>query len=367
MPSANLSPATLRRLAALIHPATPAPVGGEAGPPSAEADAELVAAAREHRVAALLARALEARGELAGLDEAARARLRRALFDQQQERAQLDALGATAAEALEAAAIPFVALKGAALGAALYETAALRPMTDVDLLVAPADTGRALGALAAAGFVRPSARQEAFWAESYYNLPLDPPPGQTGKLELHWSIAQEGRHAPDVSGILARARVVETPRGRLPIPGPVDLLLHQSLHLSYHYFEPKLIWLTDLALLYRDPPAAAETLARAEEWGMKLPLALAAAHVERVFPGAVAPPFRTLAERSVRARTLLAWAEAGADDPLALLSRWDDRRRQLIYALATLDRPSQMARALTSWMRRAARHGDAAGRRKVPC
>ena len=362
MPPPTPSAATLRRLAALIHPGGAAPLADG----SFDA-ADLVRAAREHRVAALLARALEARGTLSGLDETARTALRRALLDQQQERAQLDALGVAAAAALGAAGITFVALKGAALGAVLYATPALRPMTDVDLLVAPADKERSLVTLAAAGFRRPPAELEAFWADAFYNLPLDAPPGQAGKLELHWSIAQEGRHAPDVEGILARARVVESAAGRLPIPAPVDLLLHQSLHLSYHYFEPKLVWLHDLALIHRDPPDAAETLARAEAWGMRLPLALAAAQVERVFPGTVSPPFRALVAASPRARLLLAWAGAAEDDPLALLERWDDRRRQLLYAFATLDRPSQMARALASWARRALRHGDAAGRRKVPC
>jgi hypothetical protein len=362
MPHPTPSAATLRRLAALIHPGGTAPFAD--GPFDA---ADLVGAAREHRVAALLARALDAQGGLLALDEASRAALRRAVLDQQQERAQLDALGAVAAATLEADGIPFVALKGAALGAALYAAPALRPMTDVDLLVAPADKERSLVALAAAGFQRPSAEREAFWSDAFYNLPLDAPPGQAGKLELHWSIAQEGRHAPDVDGILARAHSVETAGSLLPIPAPVDLLLHQSLHLSYHYFEPKLIWLHDLALLHRDPPDAAETLARAEAWGMRLPLALAAAQVERVYPGTVSPPFRTLVAASPRARLLLAWAGAAENDPLALLARWNDRRRQLLYALATLDRPSQMARALTSWARRAARHGDAAGRRKVPC
>ncbi len=206
MPPSSPSAATLRQLAALIHP------GGVAAPAGPIAGSqELVAAAREHRVAALLARALEARGELAGLDDAARAALRRALLDQQQERAQLDALGAVAAAALDAAGIPFVALKGAALGAAHYPAPALRPMTDVDLLVAPGDKDRALAALAAAGFVRPPPGQEAFWAESFYNLPLDAPPGQAGKLELHWSIAQQGRHAPMSRGSW-RARVRSRPR-----------------------------------------------------------------------------------------------------------------------------------------------------------
>ncbi len=356
------SAATLRQLAALIHPA-----GATALAANGLRAKELVHAAREHRVAALLARALESSGNLAGLDEAARTALRRVLLDQQQERAQLDALAVAAAGALDAAGIRFVALKGAALGAALYAAPALRPMTDVDLLVTPADKERSLAALTAAGFQRPSAELEAFWAEAFYNLPLDPPAGQAGKLELHWSIAQEGRHAPDVEGIVARARVVDAAGCRLPILAPVDLLLHQSLHLAYHYFEPKLVWLHDLALIHRDPPDAAETIARADAWGMRLPLALAAAQVERVFPGTVSSPFRALLDASPRARLLLAWAGAGDDAPLALLAHWDDRRRQLLYAFATLDRPSQMARALASWARRAVRHGDAAGRRKLPC
>jgi hypothetical protein len=356
------SPDTERLLAALIHPAAPAPL-----PAGGWSAAELVGAAREHRVAPLLARALGAQDGLAALDEPSRAALRKALLDQQQERAQLDALAASGAAALDRAGISFVALKGAALGAVLYAEPTLRPMTDVDLLVRPADRGRALDALAAAGFVRPAPAIEAFWLESYYNLPLDAPPGLAGKLELHWSIAQRGRHAPDVDGLVARARPVEIAGARRPVLAPADLLLHQSLHLSYHYFEPRLVWLYDLALLHRDPPGAPETIARARDWGMRLPLALAAAHVERVFPGTVSAPFRALLDGSPRARLLLAAAAAGPDEPLALLARSNARHRQWFYALATLDRPGQMLRASLSWAGRAARHGDAAGRRKVPC
>lgn len=363
MPPPCPTAAAERQLAALIHPAR-APVA-----PPADL-APVVDAACAHRVAALLARALERHGLLGSLAETPRRTLRKAILDRQQQRALLDATCRSAADALDRAGIAFVALKGAALGPAVYGEPALRPMTDVDLLVLPRDKERALDALAAAGFRRPSAREEAFWAESYYNLPLVAPREEAGdgegegeaKLELHWSIAQEGRHAPDVDGILARARRVDAGGRSLAVPGAVDLLLHQSLHLSYHYYEPALIWLYDLALLHRDPPDPRETIERARRWGMRLPLALAAAQVEKAFPGTVSEPFRRLAEKSPRARLLLSLA--GSTAPLALLEGWDRRRRQLVYAIATLDHPSQMARSVSSWASRAWRHGDVAGRKQ---
>ncbi len=359
MPHPSPSAAAERQLAALLHPL------GVAVPRVPDLGA-VVDAACAHRVAALLAQALERHGLLEALDDGPRRALRKAILDRQQQRALLDACCAAAADALDRAGIRYVALKGAALGATVYDEPALRPMTDVDLLVRPQDKVPALETLAAAGFERPSASEEAFWEESYYNLPLAAP-GEAGgdggaKLELHWSIAQAGRHAPDVDGIIARARRVDAGGRSLSVPHPVDLLLHQSLHLSYHYYEPMLIWLHDLALLHRDPPDAGETIARARAWGMRVPLALASVQVEKAFPGTVSKPFLRLLDQSPRARLLL--AIAGSASPLALLDRWQERRFQLLYAVATLDRPSQIARSVGSWARRAWRHGDVAGRKR---
>ncbi|MBP7148407.1 MAG: nucleotidyltransferase family protein [Acidobacteria bacterium] len=353
----DMSPA--RALAAAIHPQ-------HAGPAVLRAAAErldaLAPLAREHRVSGLLARALERSGVMQRLASDAWLRLRRDLLDAQHERAALEQVFREAADALDAAGIRFVALKGLALGALAYAEPSLRPISDVDLLVAPAQLDAAVEALAARGFGRPSEADRAFWREAYYNIPLAAPGGH-GSVEIHWSIAQRGRHAPDVAGILERARDLPLAGRAARIPGEADLVLHQALHLAYHYFQPKLIWIHDLALLFGSARDTDEVVERARAWGMTVPLALAVAHAEKVFPGCVAPALARLGETTPRARWIL--RAAGSDDALALVRGWNRRPLQLALGLAMLDRPGQLLRTAGSWIARALRYGDREGHRRL--
>ena len=61
-----------------------------------------------------------------------------------------------------------------------------------------------------------------------------------------------------------------------------------SLHLAYHYFDARLLWLYDLHLLCRAFPIDWETaMARGREWGMSTIFGLTLAYVEKVFPGSI--------------------------------------------------------------------------------
>ena len=316
----------------------------------------LVAAARQHRVAGLLARALDARGTIPKLAEA-REELRRAVIDERTMHVRHALFGKFATEVLAAAGIHSLLLKGAALGPLVYPDPALRPMTDIDLLIRYEARSAALETLARAGFERPTPAVEAFWSEAYYNLPLAHRQFPALMLELHWSIAQAGRHAPDLEGLFQRVQVL--PDGSRAL-GPEDLLLHQTLHHSYHYFEPKLIWIYDLALLHRSPHDAATVIARAKVWKMMVPLALSIHHLDRVFPGRTQPIYREFAAGIVRSRWLTRCFPATSS--LELLGGWERRSRQLVAGLLMLDRPAQMLTQVNGWIWRTIRFGDRAGR-----
>jgi hypothetical protein len=349
---------TLARLAAVVHPTDPHPDRVLA---ASDATAlEIVRLANEHRASGLLSRALEHGGRLDSLPRPAREALRGDLLDAQARGVQLDRLLERAAAVLEESETTFLLLKGAALGLLVYPERWLRQMTDVDILVRPADLEAALAALVRAGFEAPPARDVAFWRDAYYNLPLHAPGTDGGLVEIHWSLAQSARHRPDVEGLFARSQPCGLNNARRAL-GHVDLLLHQALHHSYHYFEPKLAWIYDHALLHQSAPPMREVFTRARAWGMTTPLALSVLQVEKAFPGAADRRLLGVARRSGRARVILALF--GARSPVVLLNRWDRRRRQLMLAALMLDRPLSVVTAFASWLRRTIRYGDRAGHR----
>jgi hypothetical protein len=350
----------LQALALALHPREPRlePLAAF-GPPEWPG---LVALAAGHRVAALLAARLGEAGLLDRLPEPSRMRLRQQVMDDELLRARLERIFGRAAQALDDAGIPFVALKGTALGALVYERPALRPMSDVDLLVPPAARREAVAALGAAGFRQPDDSEIAFWEDAYYNAPVIDPEDETS-VEIHWSIAQEGRHRPDVDRMIEASRRVEIAGRSCRVLAETDLLLHQVLHHAYHYFQPHLLWIQDLARLHAARPAVEEVLARARAWGMRLPLALSVAQVDKVHPGLVDPRLLDLPRRLPRARLMLGWWRSA--DPVEIVRAGHRRRRQLACGLLMLDRPGQVIRTARSWLGRALRHGDRAGHRHL--
>ncbi len=348
------------RLAALCRGLNPSA-------PATEALAEVAADPRglevalEHSVAGLVAHRLSGASALADLPEAQRHRWRMRVMEVQRQRAALDEAADLAADALEAVGITPVLLKGAALGRMIYPEPHLLPMSDVDLLIDGDRLALALDALARAGMRTPPEEDIRFWRQAYYNLPVEWTGRGSVQLEVHWSISQPDRHPVDVPQLLARAVALPGTSGR--VLAPVDLLLHQALHHSYHYFQPKLIWVHDLALLHRDPPPLEEVLGRARRWGMMRPLALSCLQVEKVYPGCLREEYRSWATGFRPAVRLVRRFRTA--HPVALLSGWERRRRQLGLSFVMLDRPGQRLGALAGWVRRVLRYGDREGHRRL--
>lgn len=349
----------LARLAAALHPSDPHPDRVSAAGENVALEA--VRVAKEHRVSALLSRTLDRAGRLESLPENVRVALRRDVLEQAGARAQLDEVASGAAAALIPRGIPFLFLKGAALGTLTYGDPALRAMTDVDLLVRATDLDRSLEALVASGFRGPSATERAFWEDSYYNLPVGAPDGR-GSVEIHWSIAQPGRQRPDIDGLFARRRDFTQHGLAVAALGPADLFLHQALHLSYHYFEPRLVWIHDLALLHRADPPVDEIVSRARRWSMAVPLALSVLHVEKVYPGVTHPRLLEYARGVARARVIA--LALRSSQPVQFLRGWNRRAVQLALAVLMIDNPLAALRRTASWARRTVHHGDVAGRRR---
>jgi Uncharacterised nucleotidyltransferase len=125
------------------------------------------------------------------------------------------------ADALEAAGIPGVELKGAALAADLHGDEALRAYTDIDLLV-PAECLERAAAIA--GSLGWTARVDPSGpALPPLHLALRHPQGALPEVELHWRIHwYEPRFA---AAALARSRVVDGLRRLEPVDQLAALLL----------------------------------------------------------------------------------------------------------------------------------------------
>jgi hypothetical protein len=140
--------------------------------------------------------------------------------------------------------LPVIVMKGAYLAEAVYRNIALRPMSDVDLLVRRCDLERADGILHGLAF-RPREHDRRIAADNYefhYHAP------DTGVLvELHWDIASPRYpFAIDPGELWASARPCRI-RGleTLALP-PESLLLHISMHTAIHMFRFGIVTLCDI-------------------------------------------------------------------------------------------------------------------------
>ena len=181
---------------------------------------------------------------------------------------------------LAAIGIEPVVLKGMAFGEVHYHNPALRPTTDLDLLVPHADVSRVKAALLALGFQdqglaaeeQPHLRGEV----ALHALLLDG--ALRFDVDVHWRLAQH----PLVMFQLAAedwlpASVPATIAGvPVRVLAPTDALLHAAIHLFWHHLGTwHLIWLSDVDLLLRTHASAwdwRELAARAQALRCLLPL-----------------------------------------------------------------------------------------------
>ncbi|MEN3357058.1 MAG: hypothetical protein V7637_1040 [Mycobacteriales bacterium] len=172
-------------------------------------------------------------------------------------------------QALTAAGVGYLVLKGPVLAGLVYRRPDLRSYVDIDLLVAPADFADALAALESAGCTVFERNWQLARDRLLGELRLFTPSGMV--LDLHWHVIADrsirSAFRIDLAVIRARARSVRLAGRDVRTLDPADTIVHLALHAALAGGQ-RLIWLKDLeqALLAPDAPQWTELVARAAEW-----------------------------------------------------------------------------------------------------
>lgn len=151
-------------------------------------------------------------------------------------------------EAFEAASIRVLVLKGAALAHILYPSPSLRPLSDIDLLVAPDQAGKAQATLASLGFAaaqRPTGRRFV----GHHHLP---PAFMIRdclfvQVEIHTdAMSRDTPGSLTLDGSYDR-RQAFTVGGRTAYAlGHLEMLHHLARHTAERASLLRLIWVTDV-------------------------------------------------------------------------------------------------------------------------
>ena len=129
--------------------------------------------------------------------------------------------------------IPAMRLKGIAYAGAIYDDPALRPMTDIDLLVPAPRFAAAVQALEAIGYRDDGKRNQRSPINHAVTLRR-----QESAIDLHRSMVQVGRMAIDLAAVWREA--IPAPGGTLR-PRPAHEYLIHVAHLARHEFSAALI------------------------------------------------------------------------------------------------------------------------------
>lgn len=188
-------------------------------------------------------------GTLPADDPRLRARFERLAAGMRLRAARAGQVLSEVAEALAARGVVPAALKGPVLAERIYPEPALRPSSDLDLLVSRGQLAAAVDALLAIGFRRADPLQDAYQLRRHHHVHLAREPGPA--VELHFRAASAFDAAFPTEELLARARPHRTSGGAaLLVLAPEDELLTLAVHAAGHRFE-RLAWLLDLSLLLR--------------------------------------------------------------------------------------------------------------------
>ena len=188
-----------------------------------------------------------------------------------------------------------IVLKGAALAETVYRDRALRPMSDVDLLVRKADLAESEEILKSLGY-RLSRTQESareWYSTNHYHFALfkEVSPALGVCLEIHWLLERPRRFPIDTEGVWERA--VAARIGDVPafVLCPEDLLLHLCLHTCKHRLTGGFRAFCDIAEVIREFGLQMnwmQVVSRASEWRINTFVAVPL-HLTQKFLDALVP------------------------------------------------------------------------------
>jgi hypothetical protein len=185
--------------------------------------------------------------------------------------------------ALASQDIPVMAIKGLALALRYYQSLALRPISDIDVLLRPQDITRAtqvlrhLGFAADHGMGRPTGFYALTSAVVVYAKAMAPP------IEMHWELFGRGPYRASLPASTAwqRAQTIELLGVPVCYLDQRDELRYLCVHAAAEHQLERLIWLVDIVEIVRALPPdwdwtgfVADTIAA----GMARPAAAALAY-----------------------------------------------------------------------------------------
>jgi hypothetical protein len=224
--------------------------------------------------------------------------------------------------ALQAGDVPFIVLKGAALAPDLYPDLALRPMTDLDLLVRRERLQMAQELLQPLGYLefdRPELAGGLAQRIGYHLRLFKPGGAQPVVVELHWNLigGDADWRTPPTDWFWSQAVPLDGPAAGAPALAcklnPQAHLLYMAAHLMLKHGggEARLLWFYDLYLLvqrYQDEIDWNELLRQARRFHWTAAVRTALARAQRCFglrlPEQVLAP--TLAAEELAAADLVA-------------------------------------------------------------
>jgi Uncharacterised nucleotidyltransferase len=193
--------------------------------------------------------------------------------------------------------LPVIALKGLSLANYVYGDIALRPMSDMDLLVNEEDLARAGRLLLTLGYQQYYPGWEGL-SKAFHHLP--PFTNKSGAMiELHWNIVTpDSPIKVDLDGLWERAGLLEVDHLEVLALSPEDLFLHLCIHACFHLQTGiDLIPFCDVAGLIRTSADKIDwhiVIERANRWGCQKCVYLMCLLVRELL--GAAPPGKIMAE-----------------------------------------------------------------------
>jgi len=157
------------------------------------------------------------------------------------------------ATAFKAEGVRVLVLKGPAYGRTVYPDPALRPGSDLDLLVLPVHMRRSEAILGALGYQCEAGLfdvSEALYKEEEFVHVENPRDYLT--IELHWRLHKLMGIRQDAGpeDLFFRAKTVASPSLAFEALDPVDALIHTAINNAFGHDEGmRLIWVYDVAVL----------------------------------------------------------------------------------------------------------------------
>ena len=291
----------------------------------------LLASAEAESLAPALGFAFKAKAPEA-MPAAIRERLSRCLADSRARHLVLSRELAGLLRRFQGESIPVIPLKGPVLAETLYPDPALRPFSDLDLLIRPETLLPVDALLRDLGYYRMADAHSWNFDITYDRATLYEGPSGI-RVDLHWGLLSDPRYSwNEREGLTVWDRAI-----RIRVAGEAamalcaeDLLLYLALHLAVHHGLAGLLWYWDLCLgldRWGDTLNWEAVVARASRWRVQAALYFALLGLDICF-GASAPAW-------VMARVRPGGPRAAAIGWL-LRHREAQRRPQLEHLIALL-------------------------------